>query len=406
MIELLAPAGNLEKLKFAFEYGADAVYLGGKQFSLRNLSGNFSIDEIKAAKDIALKKNKKIYVTINIYPYNEDMEGISSFLEDLKDISPDAFIVSDPGVLLLAKEISPEIPIHLSTQANTTNYFSVKFWEQWGVKRVNLARELSLADMAIIRKNNVDTELEVFIHGAMCMSMSGRCLLSNFLTTRPSNKGECTHPCRWEYFITEKNREGEFFPIVEDNRGVYILNSKDLCGIRFLPQLISMGINSLKIEGRMKSIYYLSNVLRVYRKAIDSYYSSPEKFSIRDAWLNELNAVSNRGYTEGFFLKRNITDMENFSSSGYIRNYKFVGIVKDVNDDFLIIEARNKIFKDEKGEIITKDFNSVAISFSKIFDINGEQVDFVQPMNTFMMKNNFNTKIHKLSIIRIKESQL
>ena len=406
MIELLAPAGNLEKLKFAFEYGADAVYLGGKQFSLRNLSGNFSIDEIKAAKDIALKKNKKIYVTINIYPYNEDMEGISSFLEDLKDISPDAFIVSDPGVLLLAKEISPEIPIHLSTQANTTNYFSVKFWEQWGVKRVNLARELSLADMAIIRKNNVDTELEVFIHGAMCMSMSGRCLLSNFLTTRPSNKGECTHPCRWEYFITEKNREGEFFPVVEDNRGVYILNSKDLCGIRFLPQLISMGINSLKIEGRMKSIYYLSNVLRVYRKAIDSYYSSPEKFSIRDAWLNELNAVSNRGYTEGFFLKRNITDMENFSSSGYIRNYKFVGIVKDVNDDFLIIEARNKIFKDEKGEIITKDFNSVAISFSKIFDINGEQVDFVQPMNTFMMKNNFNTKIHKLSIIRIKESQL
>ncbi len=406
MIELLAPAGNLEKLKFAFEYGADAVYLGGKQFSLRNLSGNFSIDEIKAAKDIALKKNKKIYVTINIYPYNEDMEGISSFLENLKDISPDAFIVSDPGVLLLAKEISPEIPIHLSTQANTTNYFSVKFWEQWGVKRVNLARELSLEDMATIRKKNVNMELEVFIHGAMCMSMSGRCLLSNFLTTRPSNKGECTHPCRWEYFLTEKTREGEFFPVLEDNRGVYILNSKDLCGIRFLPQLISMDINSLKIEGRMKSIYYLSNVLRVYRKAIDSYYSSPEKFSIKDTWLNELNAVSNRGYTEGFFLKRNKMDMENFSSSGYIRNYKFVGIVQDVNEDFLIIEARNKIFKDEKGEIITKDFNSVAISFSEIFDINGEQVDFVQPMNTFMLKNNFNTEIHRLSIIRIKESQL
>ncbi len=260
--------------------------------------------------------------------------------------------------------------------------------------------------MATIRKKNVNMELEVFIHGAMCMSMSGRCLLSNFLTTRPSNKGECTHPCRWEYFLTEKTREGEFFPVLEDNRGVYILNSKDLCGIRFLPQLISMDINSLKIEGRMKSIYYLSNVLRVYRKAIDSYYSSPEKFSIKDTWLNELNAVSNRGYTEGFFLKRNKMDMENFSSSGYIRNYKFVGIVQDVNEDFLIIEARNKIFKDEKGEIITKDFNSVAISFSEIFDINGEQVDFVQPMNTFMLKNNFNTEIHRLSIIRIKESQL
>ena len=404
MIELLAPAGNLEKLKFAFEYGADAAYLGGKQFSLRNLSGNFSIDEIKTAKDLAIKKNKKIYVTINIYPYNEDIDGIYDFLEDLKDISPDAFIVSDPGVLQLAKEISPKIPIHLSTQANTTNYFSVKFWKQLGVKRVNLARELSLEDMEIIRKKNSDTELEVFIHGAMCMSMSGRCLLSNFLTTRPSNKGECTHPCRWEYFLMEKTREGELFPVAEDKRGIYILNSKDLCGIRFLPQLISMGINSLKIEGRMKSIYYLSNVLRVYRKAIDSYYSSPEKFSIRDSWLDELNSVSNRGYTEGFFQKRNKIDMENFNSSGYIRNYKFVGIVKEVNNDFLTIEARNKIFKDETGEIITGNFESVAVSFAKIFNINGEPIEFVQPMNIFMLKNNFNIEIHKLSILRIKEA--
>ncbi len=403
MIELLAPAGNLEKLKFAFEYGADAVYLGGKNFSLRNLSGNFTIDEIKTAKDIALKKNKKIYITLNIYPYNEDIENIRLFLEELKDISPDALIVSDPGVILLANSVDESIPVHLSTQSNTTNYKAVEFWHNFGVKRINLARELSIEDIQFIRKKNRDIELEVFIHGAMCMSMSGRCLLSNFLTTRPSNKGECTHPCRWKYYLTEETREGEFFPVEEDARGTYIMNSKDLCGIEFLPAFISMGIDSLKIEGRMKSIYYLSNVVRIYREAIDSYYSAPEKFSVKAEWIDELGSVSNRGYTTGFFLKRNNIASENFKTSGYIRKYRFIGVVKEVSGEFLVIEARNKIFKNDSGEIITKNCKNISVTFDEMYDLEYKTIDFVQPMNKFLIKNNFNSEITPMSIIRTED---
>ncbi len=405
MIELLAPAGNFEKLQFAFEFGADAVYLGGKHFSLRNLSSNFTIDEIKKAKEIALVKNKKIYVTVNIYPYNEDIEPIANFLEQLKDISPDALIVSDPGIVRISRLIVPDIPIHLSTQANTTNYQSVDFWSNLGIKRINLARELSLEDIKFIREKNKDIELEVFIHGAMCMSMSGRCLLSNFLTTRPSNKGECTHPCRWNYHITEETRQGEFYPIAEDNRGTYIMNSKDLCGINFLPQLMDMGIDSLKIEGRMKSIYYLANVVRIYRNAIDEYYSNPEKYFVRKEWLNELTSVSNRGYTTGFFVKRNNLAMENFATSGYIRKYQFIGIVKDITEQGLIIEARNKIFNRDSGEIVTKNFENFYISFKEMYTLDGEKVDFVQPMKKFLLKTNYKSDIPVMSIIRKKNHE-
>ncbi len=400
MIELLAPAGNLEKLKFAFEYGSDAAYLGWKKFSLRNLSGNFTVDDIKTAKELAEKLSKKIYITLNIYPYIEDIEGIYEFLNTLKNIEPHGLIVSDPGIIKLSKELIPDIPLHLSTQSNTTNYLSVKFWRDLGIKRVNLARELSLEDIKQIKEKAEDTEIEVFIHGAMCMSMSGRCLLSNFLTGRPSNKGECTHPCRWKYYVTEETREGEYFPVIEDNIGTYIFNSKDLCGINFLPELIKHGIDSVKIEGRMKSIYYLSNVVRVYREAIDEYYDNPDKFIVKKEWLEELYAVSNRDYTKGFFEKRNrLQPMENFETSGYIRNYDFIGIVKEIKDNYVIIEARNKILKGTKCEVISKNFRNFNFIIEEMFDINNEEIDFVQPMNLFKIKVD-SDNIFPMSILR------
>ncbi len=401
MVELLAPAGNFEKLKFAFEYGADAAYLGWKKFSLRNLSGNFTIDELKQAKELSSKLHKKIYITLNIYPYEEDLEEINNFLEELKNIQPDAIIVSDPGIINLAKNILPEIPLHLSTQANTTNSFSVNFWQNLGIKRVNLARELSLDDIAIIREKNRDIELEIFIHGAMCMSLSGRCLFSNFLTSRPSNKGECTHPCRWKYFIMEESRKGELYQVFEDSRGTYLFNSKDLCGIYYLDKLLNLKINSLKIEGRMKSIYYLANVLRVYRNAIDEYYNNPEKFKIKKSWIEELNSVSNRSYTKGFFEKRNKILMENFESSGYIRNYQFMGVIVDKKDGKLFIEARNKIFNGEEVEIISKNFKNIKVKINNMFDLNGNSIDFAQPMNIFYIEN-IEEQIFINSILRKK----
>ncbi len=401
MIELLAPAGNIEKLKIAFEYGADAAYLGWKKFSLRNLSGNFTTEELKFAKELASKLGKKIYLTLNIYPYEDDLDEIYNLLLSLKDIEPDALIVSDAGVVALSQQIVPNIPIHLSTQANSSNHLSVNFWKNLGVKRVNLARELSLSDIKSIRERS-DVELEVFIHGAMCMSISGRCLLSNFLTGRASNKGECTHPCRWNYFITEETRPDEYFPIFEDERGAYIFNSKDLCGIFYLPDLISMGIDSLKIEGRMKSLYYLANVVRVYRKAIDSYYQSKDTFKVKDEWLQELNAVSNRSYTNGFFESRNTLGMQNLESSGYIRNFKFIGMVIQVNGNEMVVEARNKILKGDNCEIISKDFFNMKFKFENIYNLEGEAIDFVQPMSKFIIKGDF-SDIPPYSILRSLE---
>ena len=397
-VEILAPAGNLEKLKFAFDYGADAVYAGAKKFSLRNLAGNLSYDDFLKAKELAAKLNKKIYLTLNIFPYNEDIDELPEFIFKYKDVT-DAFIVSDPGIISLVKDIAPEIPIHLSTQANTTNYLSVKFWKKIGIKRVNLARELSLDDIKEIRKKVNDIELEVFIHGAMCMAISGRCLLSNFLTGRPSNKGECTHPCRWKYYFKEETRENQVFEIKEDERGIYLFNSKDLCGIYFLKNLIEIGINSLKIEGRMKSVYYVANVVRVYRRVIDEYYNNPEKFKIKDEWIEELRLVSHRDYTKGFFEKRNFINMQNIESSKYIRKADFIGIVVKKEKEKIIIEARNKFFKGENLQIITKNFQNFNIEFNEIYDLEGNEIEVVQPNMLFFIPIN-NLNIPEYSIIR------
>ena len=293
--ELLAPAGNFEKLEIAIHYGADAVYLGGKNFSLRNFSENFTFDELYEAVSFAHRNNVKVYVTINAYPRNFEIDEFVLYIEVLKKIKPDALIIADVGVLSLLKETAVDIPIHISTQTNTTNYKSVIFWKSLGISRVNLARELSLKEIREIAEKKI-IEIEIFIHGAMCMSYSGRCLLSGFLTKREANRGFCSHPCRWRYYLVEEMRPNEYMPILEDNRGSYILNSKDLCMMEHIPEIIESGINSLKIEGRMKSIHYLASVLNVYRDAIDLYYSDKASYNKKEYWEEELASVSNRGY--------------------------------------------------------------------------------------------------------------
>jgi len=294
-IELLAPAGSLSKLKFALIYGADAVYIGGQIFGLRASAKNFSYDEMKEGIEFAHSMNKKVYVTVNIIPHNDDLRDLPDYIKMLKDLNVDAVILSDPGTLMYVREYAPELEVHLSTQANTTNYMSANFWYRQGIKRIILARELSLKEIREIRDNAPrDLELEAFVHGAMCISYSGRCLLSNYMANRDANRGECAHPCRWKYYLVEEKRPGEYYPVFEDGKGTYFFNSKDLCMINHIPELINAGLNSLKIEGRMKSDYYVANTVMVYRKAIDEYYRDPEGFKTAPNWTIELAKPSHR----------------------------------------------------------------------------------------------------------------
>ncbi|MDJ0829644.1 MAG: U32 family peptidase [Desulfobacterales bacterium] len=303
-VELLAPAGNFEKLEIAVHYGADAVYLGGKDFNLRNFAANFSNNEMRQAIDYAHKRGVNVYVTCNIYPRNADQKAIDQFLHFLGSAAPDAIIIADPGIFTQARQIIPHIPIHVSTQANTTSIQSVLFWEKLGAKRVNPARELALQEIAAIVKDTT-SEVEVFVHGAMCISYSGRCLLSSFMAQRDSNRGMCTHPCRWRYTVMEATRPGQHMPICEDQRGTYIFNSKDLCMIEHIPALAASGISAFKIEGRMKGINYLAATVKTYREAIDAYYADPTNYYVQKRWIDELNATNNRGFCTGFYFGNN-----------------------------------------------------------------------------------------------------
>lgn len=315
-IELLAPAGDAEKLKVAIDYGADAVYFGGAGFSLRASAGNFTVGEMKEGTRYAHDHGARVYMTINIFAHNEDIAELPAFLDMIADIDIDAFLVSDPGVMMILKEKRPDAEIHLSTQANTTNYLTAKYWYGQGVKRIVAAREMSLKELSEFKeKLPEDMELEVFVHGAMCMSYSGRCLLSNYMTGRDANRGMCAHPCRYHYALVEEKRPGEYFPIEEDNRGSYILNSKDLCMIEHLPDIIELGIASAKIEGRMKSVFYLANVVRVYRAAIDAYYRDPEHYRFKPEWLTELSKASHRHFSTGFFYGKPGEEAQNYESS-------------------------------------------------------------------------------------------
>ena len=300
-VELLAPAGNLEKLKAAIIYGADAVYMGGKDFSLRALGKNFSDEELKEGIEFAHSYGKKAYITLNIYPHNEDMERLPNFVRLLEDVGADAVLVSDLGVFMTVREIAPNLPIHISTQANITNYATVSAWEKLGAKRVVLARELSKEEISDIRKRT-PLPLEIFVHGAMCVSYSGRCLISAYLTGRDSNRGNCAQSCRWNYELIEKNRPNEKFPVAEDERGTYFFNSRDLCLLPYIKDVIETGAASLKIEGRMKSVNYVATVVRAYRLAIDAYYKDKENFCVMDEWLQEVEKVSHRPYWSGFFF--------------------------------------------------------------------------------------------------------
>jgi putative protease len=375
-VELLAPAGNLEKLKMAILYGADAVYLGGKEYGLRASAGNFTLEEIEEGVEFAHRYGAKVYVTVNIFAHNRDLESLPGYLKKLEGLSVDGVIFSDPGVWKIAQEINSKLSLHLSTQANTTNWASARFWEERGVERLVLARELSLEEIKEIREK-VKTELEVFVHGAMCISYSGRCLLSNYMAGRDANLGECAQPCRWNYALVEEKRPGQAYPIFEDERGSYIFNSQDLCLIRHLPELINAGVDSLKIEGRMKSVHYVATVVNAYRKALDAYYTDPERYVFAECWYDEILKVSHRDYTTGFLFGKPQAEAQNYETSSYLRYYDFVGLVLsyDADTGIAMVEQRNNFRVGDEVEIIgpqTELFNQIV---GVMRDEEGQQIE-------------------------------
>ena len=377
-IELLAPAGDINKLKTAVEYGADAVYLGGESFGLRKASKNFSMEDIKWATDYLHERGKKIHVTLNIIPHNHDMEGVEDYIKDLYEIGVDALIVADPGMFMKVKEVAPDFPIHISTQGSVTNVETVKFWQKLGAERVVMARELSLKEVADIIKEVGDSiEVETFAHGAMCMSYSGRCLLSNYMTGRDANMGDCAQPCRYKYHLVEEKRPGEYFPIEEHDEGTFIMNSKDLCMIEHIDEMIEAGIASLKIEGRVKSEYYLATVIRSYRMAIDAYYRDPENYKYDPSLLEEIKKVSHRDFTTGFFFGQANENSQVYKDNSYIRGYDFVGIVLDYDEETKIatIEQRNRVFVGEEIEIFGPGVKHFDYKIEKMLDDKDREID-------------------------------
>jgi len=386
--ELLAPAGNLEKLKMAILYGADAVYLGGKKFGLRAYGGNFSREEMIEGVKFAHERGRKVYVTVNIFPHNSDINSVLPYLKELQEINIDAVLVSDIGLFTLIKNEVPGLEVHISTQANNTNWMAVKAWQDLGAQRVVLARELSFAEIREIReKTNV--ELEMFVHGAMCISYSGRCLISNYLTGRDSNRGACTQPCRWKYNLTEEKRPGQYFPITEDENGTYFFNSKDLCLLPYLKDIIKCGVDSLKIEGRMKSIHYVASVVSAYRHAIDSYFENPETFAIKDEWIEELNKVSHREYTSGFSYHKTSSDDQIYNTTSYEHTSDFVGLVLayDAETKVATIQQRNHLTVGQEIEFFQPDAPLFKQTITEMFNDEGISIDVApHPQQIITMK--------------------
>ena len=369
--ELLAPAGDLEKLKTALVYGADAVYFGGELFSLRAGAGNLTIEEIEEGAEFAHELGKKLYMAVNVFAHNDDIGNLIKYLESVKHIPIDAFIVSDPGVIQIIRQVIPGAELHLSTQANTTNWASAAFWHQMGIKRIVTARELSFKEIKEIKANTPDTlEIEAFVHGAMCISYSGRCLLSNFMTNRDANRGACSHPCRWKYSLMEEQRPGEYIPVEEDERGTYFFNSKDLCMIRNIPDLVDAGISSFKIEGRMKSIFYVAVTVGAYRRAIDAYFEDPEGWSFDEDWFNELTKVSHRDFTTGFYYSRPGDEGQNYGTSSYVKDYIFLGLVKSYDSEtgMAVVEQRNKMVTGDKVEVFGPGVGYFDQTISEMYD--------------------------------------
>ena len=363
--ELLIPASSLEVLKIAVIYGADAVYIGGEAFGLRAKAKNFSMEEIREGIAFAHAHDVKVYITANILAHNGDLDGVREYFAELREIKPDALIISDPGVYMIAKEVCPEIERHISTQANNTNYGTYRFWYEQGAKRVVSARELSLAEIKEIRANIPDDlEIETFIHGAMCISYSGRCLLSNYFTGRDANQGACTHPCRWKYAVVEEKRPGEYLPVYENERGTYIFNSKDLCMIEHIPELMESGIDSFKIEGRMKTALYVATVARTYRRAIDDYKQSPELYREHMAWYQEqISNCTYRQFTTGFFFGKPSDEAQIYDNNTYVKEYTYLGIVGEQNEEGLYrVEQRNKFSVGESIEVMKPDGANITVT--------------------------------------------
>lgn len=401
-VELLAPAGNLEKLKYAILYGADAVYIGGKKLGLRASADNFSIEEMREGVEFAHSCGKKVYLALNIFAHNEDFQGIEEYLKEVATTNIDAVIISDPGIFTIVKKVLPEMEIHFSTQANNTNYMSANFWHEMGVKRIVLARELSLEEIKEIRSKTPDSlDFEVFVHGAMCISYSGRCLLSNYMTNRDANRGECSHPCRWKYQLVEEKRPGEYMPVFEDDRGTYIYNSKDLCMIAHLKEMIEAGVGSLKIEGRMKSAYYVATVVKAYRDAIDAYYADPEKFVYQEKWLHELNKASHRDYTTGFFFGKPGHNEQVYNTSTYIREYTFIGVVLEYDKETKIakVEQRNRMFKGDKIEVLMPEGDFFTQNIEWMKNEKEEEID-VAPNPQMILYMPLEREVPPLTILR------
>lgn len=398
--ELLAPAGTLEKLKFAITYGADAVYLGGPMWGMRAYAGNFTMEDIAAGVEFAHARGAKVYVTVNIIPHNDDLVGLEDYLQALADLNIDAFIISDPGILTVAREVAPQIDRHLSTQANVVNHRAAQFWVDQGVSRLILARELSHVEIAEI-KQKVATELEVFVHGAMCISYSGRCLISNYMTGRDANRGACAQPCRYEYQLVESKRPGQYFPVTEDAQGTYIMNSKDLCLIEHLPQLLELGLQGLKIEGRMKSVHYVATVTKIYREAIDAYFADPTGYIYNPKWLDELAKASNRSFTTGFFLDRPGPDAHIYEGELYDRQYEFVGVVQgyDADNKQLLIEQRNNFVVGDTLEVLQPQGLGEELHVEAMQTDTGESIEVARHPQ-MMLRIPAETPLQPLSLLR------
>lgn len=403
--ELLVPASSLEVLQVAVIFGADAVYIGGEAFGLRAKAKNFSKEDMSEGVRFAHEHGVKVYVTANILAHNQDLEGVRKYFEELREIGPDALIISDPGVYQIAKEVCPEIERHISTQANNTNYGTYQFWYQMGAKRVVTARELSLKEIREIRSRiPEDMEIETFIHGAMCISYSGRCLLSNYLTGRDSNQGACTHPCRWKYSVMEESRPGEYFPVYENERGTFIFNSKDLCMIEHIPDLINAGIDSFKIEGRMKTALYVATVARTYRKAIDDYLKDPALYEENMSWYQEqISNCTYRQFTTGFFYGKPTQEAQIYDNNTYIKEYTYLGIVGETNEEGkYCISQRNKFSVGEQIEVMKPNGDNIEATVKSIQDEEGNQMESA-PHPKQILYIDLGIKLDRYDILRRKE---
>ncbi len=408
--ELLAPAGSLENLKVAAAFGADAVYLGGDAFGLRAKAKNFTSEEMGEGIRYAHERGVRVYVTVNILAHNADLPGVRKYLKELSELQPDGLIIADPGVFLLAKEICPEIPRHISTQANNTNDQTCRFWAEQGAKRIVTARELSLKEIREIKDAiPKELELESFVHGAMCISYSGRCLLSNFLNGRDANQGECTHPCRWKYSLMEETRPGEYFPVVENERGTYLFNSKDLCMIGHIPELIEAGIDSFKIEGRMKTALYVATITRAYRKAIDDFYEDPEIYGQNLSWYQkEVSTGTNRQFTTGFYFGKPSAQDQIYDTNTYHTDCIFLGIIHAIDDrGRAVVEQKNKFSAGDRIEILQSGSDTIHVQVKGIYDADGMEMDSApharQELHLELLTDEGQIpKLHQLDLLRKK----